>query len=691
MALAVYDRIQETTATTGTGSVTLAGAVAGYQSFAAVGNGNTTFYCILNGTAWEVGIGTYSTTGPTLARTTVLSNSSGTTSPLTLSGTSNVFVTYPAEKTVNLDASGNVTPLGTIASGTWQGSTIATAYGGTGVTTSTGASSNVLRDANSNVTANNFLAGYNVITAAGTTTVLTTASAYYQRISGSTTQTIQLPNATTMANGQGFTFDNDSSGTVTIVDNASGAVDTIPSGGYGYIFVEDNTTSAGSWGKYALLPASYDFSTTTANFGTATITNATWNGGTIAYNYGGTGLTTFTAANNAIYSTSASALTAGTLPIAAGGTGNTTASAAFNALSPITTAGDLILGNGANSATRLAIGASGTVLTSNGTTASWSTTYAGTVTSVAQSFTGGLISVSGSPVTTSGTLALTVAGTSGGIPYFSSASTWASSAVLAASALMIGGGAGVAPSTTTTGTGVVTALGVNVGTAGAFVVNGGALGTPASGTLTNCSGLPGSGVSGNISGNAANVTGVVALANGGSGQTTAQAAMNAFAGAVTSGSYLRGNGTNVVMSTIQAADVPTLNQNTTGSAGSVTNAVTFNNGGAGAASGTTYNGSAAQTISYNTIGAAPATTYTSTYVPYGQGSTTLNQASNFTFDGTTHAAPVMKATQGFHTNPQTNPSSYTVPASTNAMTAGPFTVATGTTITVSTGSRWVVV
>lgn len=105
---------------------------------------------------------------------------------------------------------------------------------------------------------------------------------------------------------------------------------------------------------------------------------------------------------------------------------------------------------------------------------------AGTVTSVAQSFTGGLISVAGSPVTTSGTLALTVAGTSGGVPYFSSASTWASSAALAANSIVIGGGAGVAPSTITTGTGVVTALGVNVGSAGSFIVNGGALGSPSS-------------------------------------------------------------------------------------------------------------------------------------------------------------------------------------------------------------------
>ena len=92
---------------------------------------------------------------------------------------------------------------------------------------------------------------------------------------------------------------------------------------------------------------------------------------------------------------------------------------------------------------------------------------------------------------------MTVAGTSGGVPYFSSGTTWASSAALASNALVVGGGAGAAPATVTTGTGVVTALGINTGTAGAFVVNGGALGTPTSGTLTNATGLPiSSGVSG---------------------------------------------------------------------------------------------------------------------------------------------------------------------------------------------------
>ena len=122
----------------------------------------------------------------------------------------------------------------------------------------------------------------------------------------------------------------------------------------------------------------------------------------------------------------------------------------------------------------------------------------GTVTSV--SFTGGIITVA----TATTTPALTVAGTSGGIPYFSSASTWASSAALAAGAIVLGGGAGVTPATTTTGTGVVTALGVNTGSAGAFVVNGGALGTPSSGTVTNLTGTASININGTVGATTAN-------------------------------------------------------------------------------------------------------------------------------------------------------------------------------------------
>src|SRR5262245_11805806 len=70
----IYDRVKETTTTTGTSDLVLLGAVTDFQSFAIVGNGNTCFYCCEDGASWEVGLGTYSTTGPTLARTTILAS-----------------------------------------------------------------------------------------------------------------------------------------------------------------------------------------------------------------------------------------------------------------------------------------------------------------------------------------------------------------------------------------------------------------------------------------------------------------------------------------------------------------------------------------------------------------------------------------------------------------------------------------
>jgi hypothetical protein len=110
MALVLADRVQESSTSTGTGTFTLAGAAAGYVSFSVIGNGNTTFYCITNpGTSeWEVGIGTYTSSGTTLARTTVLSNYLGTTALVNFSsGSKSVFVTYPSSRSVNLDQSTN--------------------------------------------------------------------------------------------------------------------------------------------------------------------------------------------------------------------------------------------------------------------------------------------------------------------------------------------------------------------------------------------------------------------------------------------------------------------------------------------------------------------------------------------------------------------------------------------------------
>lgn len=109
MALALYDRVRETTTVLGTNDATLLGAVTGFQSFAAVGNGNTCYYTIADQLGnWEVGLGTYSTTGPTLARTTVYASSNSGSKVAFPSGTKDVFLTYPAERAVQLDASGNL-------------------------------------------------------------------------------------------------------------------------------------------------------------------------------------------------------------------------------------------------------------------------------------------------------------------------------------------------------------------------------------------------------------------------------------------------------------------------------------------------------------------------------------------------------------------------------------------------------
>jgi len=116
MALVVKDRVKETTTTTGTGTVTLAGAVTDYQAFSAIGDGNTTYYTITlpEGDEWEVGIGTYTASGTTLSRDTVLASSNSGSLVNFSAGDKDVFVVYPAGKAVYEDASGNVTVDGTI-------------------------------------------------------------------------------------------------------------------------------------------------------------------------------------------------------------------------------------------------------------------------------------------------------------------------------------------------------------------------------------------------------------------------------------------------------------------------------------------------------------------------------------------------------------------------------------------------
>ena len=108
MALVLKDRVKETTTTTGTGTYTLAGAVTGFEAFSSVGDGNTTYYSCTDGTDFEVGIGTYTASGTTLARTTILQSSNSDSAVSWSSGTKTIFCAQPAEKAVFLDASGNI-------------------------------------------------------------------------------------------------------------------------------------------------------------------------------------------------------------------------------------------------------------------------------------------------------------------------------------------------------------------------------------------------------------------------------------------------------------------------------------------------------------------------------------------------------------------------------------------------------
>ena len=164
MPLVLADRVKETTTTTGTGTITLLGAVTGFQAFSVIGNGNTTYYCIAGqGTSeWEVGVGTYTASGTTLSRDTVLASSAGAPTKTNFSGgTKDVFVTYPSERSVYSDGT-NIVPdnaavLGVGSGGTGQstytngqllignttGNTLdkATLTAGTGITVTNGAGS----------------------------------------------------------------------------------------------------------------------------------------------------------------------------------------------------------------------------------------------------------------------------------------------------------------------------------------------------------------------------------------------------------------------------------------------------------------------------------------------------------------------------------------------------------------------
>jgi Head domain of trimeric autotransporter adhesin len=205
MALVLKDRVKETTTTTGTGTYTLAGAATGYQSFSVIGNGNTTYYTVADSTNWEVGIGTYTSAGTTLSRDTILASSNAGSAVSWGVGSKDVFVVYPAGRSVYVDGSsitpGTTATLPAISGGTGQTSytdgqllignstgntlTKSTLTAGSGITVTNGAGSITIA-ASPTLTFNNQTTAYTVVSGdngkiinctSGTFTVALTAAA----------------------------------------------------------------------------------------------------------------------------------------------------------------------------------------------------------------------------------------------------------------------------------------------------------------------------------------------------------------------------------------------------------------------------------------------------------------------------------------------------------------------------------
>ena len=231
-------------------------------------------------------------------------NGSAVTASTTIptSALSGNFVSTFSAGTTGFTPSSNTAGVITLAG------TLNVANGGSGVTTSSGANSIVLRDANGNITTNCLFESYVSQAASGTTITLTASTAQNYQITGSGGQTIKLPDATTLPNGATFTFNNNqSSGTITVVNNSSTTVATIQSGGYTTVVLLSNSTAAGSWDRHDSTPSNVSWSTNTLDY-PGSITSATWNGSTIAYNRGGTGQSSAFVVGGIVYGSTTSAL-----------------------------------------------------------------------------------------------------------------------------------------------------------------------------------------------------------------------------------------------------------------------------------------------------------------------------------------------------------------------------------------------
>jgi hypothetical protein len=572
MALVLKDRVKETSISTGTGAIALLGATGAYQPFSVIGNGNQTYYAIAGQTTneWEVGIGTYTLSTDTISRDTILASSNSNAIVTFSAGTKDVFITYPSEKGVWVDASGNSNYAATIG-------TTPVKLGDTTLT----------------------LAGLDSVTLTqNPSTALQAATKQYVDTlvsSGITYHTpvkYEVPDSTGNLNA---TYNNGTAGVGATLTNAGTQVAFTPDGFVASVndrILVYNQTNAAQNGVYTV--------TTVGSVSTNWVLTRATDADSYALKS-----PTALGEGDAFFITS----------------GNTGAGETY----VCNTVGTITFGTTAITFTQISatqLYSAGTGLTLSGTqysitntavtAASYgaaSKTLTATVNAQGQltALADANIAISMSQVT-SGVLGATQGGTGqssysiGDILYADTTTTLAKLADVATGNALISGGISTAPAWGkialasavsgtlpianggTNGTATPTAGGIAYGTGTAYAVNSagtlgqyltsGAAGAPTWTTLpTNVASIsfgstgltPSTATTGAVT-----VAGTLAIANGGTGTTTAQGAMNTFAGATTSGQYLRGNGTNVVMASIVAGDVPTLNQNTTGSSGSCT-------------------------------------------------------------------------------------------------------------------------
>ena len=243
MALVINNRVRETTSTTGTGAVTLGGAVGGFQTFAAgIGNSNTTYYAISINTEneWEVGLGTLNGDSSTLTRTTVLESSNSDSAVDFSAGTKEIFCTLPSEKAVYLDASddqvGGFTSLAADSSPQLGGELDVVTY-------------DIVSTSNRNIDIAPHGTG-DVVLKADTVTVGDAAAAATIRSSGAGTLTVTTGGTTDLILS---TNNGTASGTITITDAANEAITVTPNG-TGVVAIEGSMNpSVSSTGKALIM------------------------------------------------------------------------------------------------------------------------------------------------------------------------------------------------------------------------------------------------------------------------------------------------------------------------------------------------------------------------------------------------------------------------------------------------------